>query len=670
MTNCNISIQIINYEPNNLSKIDLTDLVCLFKLDNFEGEINLSEISFQTINHIIKNIKKDLKYNIRLINSKSNSLIGISDYIIPLSLIKKTNKNSSFEIKKKCSLIMIESTKRILFGAFSKESNFIIEIFANVKILNKNKTNSFIIKNNASFPTMPSSIQNNKSFFHNNISSKIALNTQGKKTIENEIKNENNLMSTPPNKHSKTKTIEEFENKIYDLFNHSNRTINKKKSPNSLRKEFFGLNINKIKRIKSRQNEKVNNKHNKSKSITYEPFKDDYYNMNFENNNSCCHLEKKLNLYEQDKNFSELSTIDQLLINNIENENLNEKIDNDIYSIFNTFKFNYSVFEKNNYEGNNLNEAYQNIKDNIETLIKYYSLIMEKFSFLKEKKNKLISIFTSNIERVNYIKKQINKLNENQINRETKLIKINLNKNINNKILKQQTYNKKSEYIIYQNIFNIFYFDLDIQKYKESQITKEINKEEIKRLLLSLIKTLIKLYGNISQIYDDDEDSKIRLKALLFRYNIKETEENNYNGFQISQPIIEMGNINMGKLNIDKIKAIKEVDEEKEEDSESENYNYSKEEKIDNFIKEFESRKNRKIKFKKISPFEYKYGSQSVILNIDNNNNIFVQFGNQFITLEKYVEKNEKIEELKLKNINCCFHKSFNKSSHQRKIIK
>ena len=295
---------------------------------------------------------------------------------------------------------------------------------------------------------------------------------------------------------------------------------------------------------------------------------------------------------------------------------------------------------------------------------------MDKFSFLKEKKNKLISIFTSNIERVNYIKKQINKLNENQINRETKLIKINLNKNINNKILKQQTYNKKSEYIIYQNIFNIFYFDLDIQKYKESQITKEINKEEVKRLLLSSIKTLIKLYGNISQIYDDDEDSKIRLKALLFRYNIKETEENNYNGFQINQPMIEMGNINMGKLNIDKIKAIKEVDEEKEEDSESENYNYSKEEKIDNFIKEFESRKNRKIKFKKISPFEYKYGSQSVILNIDYNNNIFVQFGNQFITLEKYVEKNEKIEELKLKNINCCFHKSFNKSSHQRKIIK
>ena len=84
MTNCNISIQIINYEPNNLSKIDLTDLVCLFKLDNFEGEINLSEISFQKINNIIKNIKKDLKYNIRLINSKSNSLIGISDYIIIL----------------------------------------------------------------------------------------------------------------------------------------------------------------------------------------------------------------------------------------------------------------------------------------------------------------------------------------------------------------------------------------------------------------------------------------------------------------------------------------------------------------------------------------------------------------------------------------------------------
>ena len=95
-----------------------------------------------------------------------------------------------------------------------------------------------------------------------------------------------------------------------------------------------------------------------------------------------------------------------------------------------------------------------------------------------------------------------------------------------------------------------------------------------------------------------------------------------------------------------------------------------KEKQIDKLIEEFEKKKNRKIKFEKIAPFKYKYGSQSVILNIDYNNNIFVQFGNQFITLEKYVEKNEKIEELKLKNINCCFHKSFNKSSHQRKIIK
>ena len=294
---------------------------------------------------------------------------------------------------------------------------------------------------------------------------------------------------------------------------------------------------------------------------------------------------------------------------------------------------------------------------------------MEKFSFLKEKKNKLISIFTSNIERVNYIKKQINKLNENQINRETKLIKINLNKNINNKILKQQTYNKKSEYIIYQNIFNIFYFDLDIQKYKESQITKEINKEEVKRLLLSSIKTLIKLYGNISQIYDDDEDSKIRLKALLFRYNIKETEENNYNGFQINQPMIEMGNINMGKLNIDKIKAIKEVDEEKEEDSEEDN-GMSKEEKIDNFIQEFQNKKNRKIKFEKIAPFKYKFGTQNIILKIDDDNQTFVQFGNGYITLEKFVEKNEKIEEGKLKNKSSRMYKSYNKSYDFKKAKK
>ena len=677
MTNCNITIEIQNYQPNNLSHIQYSDLLCIIKLDNFEGNINLNEISSQKVNHIVKNIKKDVKYNIRLMNIKSNSLIGISDLIIPLSFIKKTNINSSFEIKKSCSLTMIESTKRLLFGSVLKERNFIIDIISNIEVLSKLKTKSFFVRNSNIFPTMPSSIQSKKNYLKNNmnLTSKISFNTQSKNSMENEFKKQYNFLSTPPNKHTKKKTnLEQNENKNYNLINNSNKTTGyqtKRKTPNSIRREFFGLKIPNNKN-KSRQKENLI-KQNKSKSITSEASKEFNYNnipLNniYDENNNSSILEKNFNVNNiQDNDFYDSSTIDQLLINNIDNENVKEKLDNGIYSAFNTFKSNYSVFIKNNNEGNFDKISQKNIKANIETLIKYYTLIMEKISILNNQKNKLKSILYLNLEKYNHIKKEINSFNKAKTNLNIKQIKINLNQNIKNKITKKQTLIKKTEYKLLLNIFNIFYIDFDIQKNKEDSIINNITEEEKKKLLLSSAKASINSYGNISQIFGDDEDSKIRLKALLFRLNIKEKEEN-LNSFQVNEPIVEMGNMNIGKLNIDKIKAIKEVDEEKEEDSEENNM--TKEEKIDSLIQEFLNQKNRKIKFEKINPFQYKYGSLNVYLKIDDDNQIFVQFGNGYITLEKFVEKNEKNEENKLKNKGVRMFKSFNKSSDFKKSKK
>ena len=677
MTNCNITIEIQNYQPKNLQNIQYSDLLCIIKLDNFEGKINLNEHSSQKVNHIVKNIKKDIKYNIRLMNIKSNSLIGISDLIIPLSMIKKTDINSNFEINKSCSLTMIESTKRLLFGSVLKERNFIIEIISTIEVLSKSKTKSFFVRNATAFPTMPSSIQSKKSFFKNNmnLTSKIQFNTQGKNSIENELKKQYNFLSTPPNKHTKKKTnFEQNEYKTFNIINHSNKTTGyqtKRKTPNSIRREFFGLKITNNK-YKSRQKENLI-KQNKSKSITYEASKEFNYNnipLNniCDNNNSSEVLEKNCNIDDnQDNYFSDLSTIDQLLYNNIENENLKEKIDNGIYSAFNTFKSNYSVFNKNNNEGNLDKISQKNIKANIETFIKYYILIMEKISILNNQKNKLKSIYYSNLQKYNHIKKEIKSLKKAKTNSNIKQIKINLNQNINNKIIKKQTLIKKNEYKLFLNIFEIFDLDLDIIKNKEDSIINNLTEEEKKNLLLSSAKASINSYGNISQIFGDDEDSKIRLKALLFRYNIKEKEEN-LNSFQINDPIIEMGNMSIGKLNIDKIKAIKEVDEEKEEDSEENDM--TKEEKIDMLIQQFLNQKHRKIKFEKINPFQYKYGSLNVYLKIDYDNQIFVQFGNGYITLEKFVEKNEKNEENKLKNKGVRIFKSFNKSSDFKKSKK
>ena len=675
MTNCNITIEITNYEPKHLSNINFTDLICLFKYENIEESINLGDNLNKKINHILKNIKNDIKYNIRLKNQKTKLLIGICNFIIPIYKIHKTNINSHLIYSKNCLLTMIESTKRALFGSLSKERNFTIEINAKIEILNRNKLNSFFVKTNSSLPTMPSLIKGKKSFCNNNnincYTSRSPYNTLGKNTIENDF----DFISTTPKKYFNKKTIERSIYKNFNIINKSNSSTicyqNRKRSQNSLRRNCLGN-----KKKKSRQIEQFNNKHIKSKSITYEGSNGskDYTNSlnNIYDNNSMINLEKKFNIDDlQDNNFSDLSTNDQLLINNIENDDLNEKLDNEIFAAFNSFKINYSSFEKNN-NFDNLNNIFQeNLKNNICSLIEYYSLIMEKFSLLNKKKYKLFSIYNTNIEKVKYIKKKIKTLKVYQINSDIKKIKINLNNNLNNKIIKENILIKKNEYEIFKNIFKNNYFEYKMKKNKENEMLKNLKEEEKKKLLLSSIQTSINLYGNISHIFNDDEDSKIRLKALLFRFNIKENEMI-YNTFQISENVIEMGKANstLGKLNIDKIKAIKEVDEDKEEDSESENEDLIKEKQIDKLIEEFEKKKNRKIKFEKIAPFKYKYGSQNVVLNLDQNNQIFIKFYNGLISLEKYTEVNERIEECKLKSNNYNIFKSLNNSNEFKKTKK
>ena len=87
-------------------------------------------------------------------------------------------------------------------------------------------------------------------------------------------------------------------------------------------------------------------------------------------------------------------------------------------------------------------------------------------------------------------------------------------------------------------------------------------------------------------------------------------------------------------------------------------------------MKNLKKKKNRKIKFEKIAPFKYKYGSQNVVLNFDENNKIFVKFYNGLISLERFTEVNERIEESKIKSNNFHIFKSLNNSNELKKIKK
>ncbi len=147
MSNCNITLEITGYEPKNLESITFKDLNCIFKLDNFEGKINIGQYNIQKINHIVKNIKNDLKYMIRVINLKTKSLIGITEIVVPISLIKSTNISSSNEINKQCILTLINSNKYLFFGSFSKEKDIKLNIKVKFCIISRNHNSLAKINN-------------------------------------------------------------------------------------------------------------------------------------------------------------------------------------------------------------------------------------------------------------------------------------------------------------------------------------------------------------------------------------------------------------------------------------------------------------------------------------------------------------------------------------------
>ena len=237
------------------------------------------------------------------------------------------------------------------------------------------------------------------------------------------------------------------------------------------------------------------------------------------------------------------------------------------------------------------------IKEKIVNLINFHSLLVIKVNSLLNKKKELDNLLILNLGKLKLITKQKNKLNQLNQNLKFTNIKVNMNLRINKNIYRNQSQIHKKEFKLFQNIFDSHYYEYDILKYKESLMTRNLSDKNKINLLLNCIKSCIFSFGNISDIYEQQEDLKIKFKSLLFRYNIRENDE-------VYTPIVKDNVIilktsNKKNYEIEPIIAIKEVDEEKEDDSED-SYNSYNEKKIDNKIKEIENKKLCNIKLNKI----------------------------------------------------------------------
>ena len=564
MTNCNITLEIYDYEPKNSHSIVINDLICIFILDKYEGSINIGQYKLQKINHQVNNIKNDIKYLIKIFNLKTMNIIGLSEIILPLSLIKNPCFISK-EIKKICIISIIDSIS---------DKKFILSINIKIDLLN-------LTRNNISKKTNKTTFFKRKKIMIQNYNFMMDLKNSFHHFTPNIYKSRQIINS----QNKKLKTYSNISSSSFRTYRKSQEKNNKSKSNDKNNYYNLKLGLEKDNLIKSR----LKSKSKYDKFINTSPYS--------ENDNKT--HKKYINSATDIRPCYEISKNNSLIEGNffIETEDNTEKIKREIYSSLNNLKQNKNKFNiKSRKIINN-----KNVKDKIENIINFHSLLILKVNTLLEENKNLNKTLILNKERINYLFKQKNRLNQLNLNLHSIKIKVNINFHCNKNIYRNEFQIHKKEFKIFQNIFNSYYFEYDILKYKESLLLKNLDDKKKIRLLLNCVTACIFSYGNISEIYSQNEVLKNKFKSVLIKYNLKENDESFFPNVKDNIIILKTLNNKNYECN-----TIKEVDE-KEEDSED-SYN---EYKNDEIINEIENKKIKAIQLNNISSNIFQFGKKN-----------------------------------------------------------
>ena len=502
--------------------------------------------------------------------------------------------NSSFNYKEIISLPKENKNNNI-----DKNSNVYKKINNNIKNKNslKNKQKQNLPKNNV--------IDKNNFLSNNNDKDKDKENNLLNYNIYSRYKTESNKNVLNPSIRTKLNKNEKMNKKLKNKPNKNSlvNSISPKLSSHNFSSEkeetpFNNNTGNKITTIESLENIDFSGK----KYITKPKTK---------KNNS----QSNINVYANNTLFSttsteqEFSDMDKIILEKgteIRNDfNIQLKNNKKITLSNNINSTNLTSNNNTNNSNNNLDISTNDniikvqieIKNNLIKLIDFYSLLSQKLTKIKEKND--IS-FEKNVifkEKLFTELKKNNSLTQKKTLAEVEnFMNINNHGSLNEKFLRPMIKLKKLEFKIFQNIFNIFYYEYDILKFKEFENNKKMDENVKIELLLMVFKNLVKNYGNISQVYLSNNIKKTLLKNCFNKYDIVEKESadwglgNNLENIEENRhskdKILEKNKIiekNENKNDINKFKVIKEVDEEKEEElDEEEKINSRNSEQISN----------------------------------------------------------------------------------------
>ena len=422
--------------------------------------------------------KKDLKYSIKV--TKNDSLIGISDFIIPHnSIVKKITS-----IEKLCTITMSDSTKRVLFGNSNTNINLKINVHATLQFIDKSIDNSK--KNENQVQKSINSIEKITSS-PRNISSK--FNKNFLKDINN-----NNISNSNSNTENKSPTFAKIKRPVSSITNHKK---NRNASASPQHRKFLQKSIQK-KNIKEISADK--------KNLFIEKEEEDEYTL------------------------KENSFID----NDIDNEE--KKNDNDFIEFIKIFKEKNPLNSLNNIS--DVNNMLNHTKNIINQLINYQEMYYDRIKKTCDKNKKLKDILMKYNEMYRNIKKKNNALNEKFDNYEMRnYITVNINRNENSNLKEKNIPFKNHEIDLFKELFGYSYDNVNIESKNLELKEKKVNE---KKLLIEALKNIINKLGSLNNLLNEKnstEEERKNANEILDKFNLKNQEINNKENQNIKEKI-------------------------------------------------------------------------------------------------------------------------------------
>ena len=478
-----ITLDISDYFPQNF-KFDNFSFIFTSDGHDFEDEINY--LSRNQIMHKALLNKKDIRYSIKIL--RNDSLIGISDFIIPSVLLSR--KEQFYE--KMCTINMTDSTKRILFGNLSPSNTIRINIKANMQYIQEKA----MIKQNARK-------EKNKPF-----SPKNNLNVKKKNTPISSGPAGNNMMGIGTNNPA------------------GNFVFNKQQIPMTISSRKGGVKNNVNNKIQNKFSN--NNKQNMADIMLQQQRFQNANNIGINKNiNSISSKQEHKNNEHVEEDPTDTSVIDEEISQPI------QMIDKEFTEFMSKF------IEKNPLEQlsqfQDINEMLLYTKNVIDKLLCYQQEYYERLKTSVALNNRLNELLMKYNEKYRNIVKKVHRLNEETNSndmRKDAVVNIHRTENSN---LKQIIPLKVKELKLYQEMCGEGIQNIPKEEIKnENNNINNENDEEIKKqkILLKLIKNCVSNYGPLESLFNkgniSNEDKKniVEINKKLNSEN-KPTENNN-----------------------------------------------------------------------------------------------------------------------------------------------